>query len=432
MPLEFGTAPRIAIVGSGAAGLAAAYELSGECSVTIFEAENRIGGHARSVMAGPNRDVCVDTGFIVFNKPNYPHLNAMFDALGVPVAKSNMGFSASVGNGAFEYGLQSLRSIAAQKRNLANPKYWRMIWDIIKFMRQAEAAADDPDMSVGEFLDHLNMGEWFRRYYLLPISGAIWSSTPEQMTDFPAKSLVQFFRNHSLLSATAHQWYTVDGGSIEYVTRISRAIEKSGGIFRLNAPVQSVKRAQKGVSLLVGDVWEDFDQVVMACHADQSLGMLEAPDATETDILGSFKFQGNSAVLHGDARMMPKRRAAWASWVFRTEDHRPAPKIGLTYWMNSLQNINDETPMFLSLNPSEEIDAELVYDRAEFRHPVFNAAAIKAQPKLADLQGVHNSWYCGAWTRWGFHEDAYGSGVEVAAALRAKVLGTSSTAVAAE
>ena len=422
MPFEFSTAPRIAIVGSGAAGLAAAYELSPHFQVTLFEADARLGGHARTVMAGPNRDVPVDTGFIVFNDPNYPHLTKMFNALDVPIANSNMGFAASIGGGQFEYGLRSVRSALAQKRNAMNPKFLRMLLDITKFFREAENAAHDPTMTVAEFLDRLNMGEWFRNYYLLPISGAIWSSTPEQMAHFPAKSLVQFFRNHSLLSARGHQWRTVDGGSIEYVTRIASAIEKAGGIINMNAPVETIRRSNEGVSVRVRGAWQEFDQVILASHADQSLSMVEAPSAAENEILGCFGFQDNTAVLHADATMMPQRRAAWASWVFRTEDMQPAPKISLTYWMNSLQNIPDNTPMFLSLNPNRDIDETLVYDRAEFRHPVFDGRAIHAQPRLAELQGQNNTWYCGAWTRWGFHEDAYGSGVEVARQLRDQLL----------
>ena len=426
MPFEFSNIPRIAIIGSGAAGLAAAYELSPFCQVTLFEANDRLGGHARTVMAGPNRDVAVDTGFIVFNEPNYPHLTKMFADLDVPIEDSNMGFAASIGGGKLEYGLSSVGAALAQKRNAINPNFLRMLLDITKFFKEAEAAANDPHMSVAEFLDRLDMGPWFRNYYLLPISGAIWSSTPEQMAHFPAKSLVQFFRNHSLLSARGHQWRTVDGGSIEYVRRIEQAILAAGARIRLSTPVQAVRRGPDGVTIKAKGAWEEFDQVVFASHADQSLAMLDDASAKENEILGCFGFQDNSAVLHADARLMPQRRRAWASWVFKTKDLSPQPKISLTYWMNSLQNISDDTPMFLSLNPSDEIDERLIYDRAEFRHPVFNGTAIHAQPRLDELQGVQDSWFCGAWTKWGFHEDAYGSGVKVAAAIKDRMLGAHS------
>ncbi|MDH5797495.1 MAG: FAD-dependent oxidoreductase, partial [Paracoccaceae bacterium] len=213
MPFEFSNPTRIAVIGGGISGLAAAYELSSTHDVTLYEAEPRLGGHARTVMAGINGDVPVDTGFIVFNYPNYPNLTRMFRELDVPVKESSMSFAATIDDGRIEYGLKDFAALTAQKRNLLRPQFWRMISDILKFNKYAVELAQDPDMSLGEFLDRMNLGEWFRKYYLLPISGAIWSSTPEQMESFPARSLVQFFQNHALLSSTNHQWHTVDGGS---------------------------------------------------------------------------------------------------------------------------------------------------------------------------------------------------------------------------
>lgn len=414
LPFEFPRTERVAIIGSGVSGLAAAYELSATHSVTLFEADDRIGGHARTVMAGRNGDVAVDTGFIVFNYTNYPNMTRMFKELDVPVAKSNMGFSTSIGDGELEYGLRNLSTITAQKRNLLKPGFWRMLYDLVKFVRTAEQTATDPDMSLGEFLDRGNFGEWFRRYYLLPISGAIWSSTPEQISDFPARSLVQFFRNHALLQKQGHQWYTVDGGSREYVTRIVRAIQGNGGTILTNAPVQTVRRDPTGVSLKVNGGWQEFDQVVFACHSDQALALLESPTADEKRLLGAVKYQPNTAVLHRDERMMPKRKSVWAAWVFRTEDMNPTPKIGVTYWMNALQNIDESEPLFVSLNCRDSIPEDMIYDVAEFAHPVFDRAAIRAQEELPIIQGQNNSWFCGAWTRWGFHEDGYASGMNVA------------------
>jgi predicted NAD/FAD-binding protein len=310
--------------------------------------------------------------------------------------------------------LRNLSTITAQKRNLLKPGFWRMLYDLVKFVRTAEQTATDPDMSLGEFLDRGNFGEWFRRYYLLPISGAIWSSTPEQISDFPARSLVQFFRNHALLQKQGHQWYTVDGGSREYVTRIVRAIQGNGGTILTNAPVQTVRRDPTGVSLKVNGGWQEFDQVVFACHSDQALALLESPTADEKRLLGAVKYQPNTAVLHRDERMMPKRKSVWAAWVFRTEDMNPTPKIGVTYWMNALQNIDESEPLFVSLNCRDSIPEDMIYDVAEFAHPVFDRAAIRAQEELPIIQGQNNSWFCGAWTRWGFHEDGYASGMNVA------------------
>ena len=416
MPFEFlERNRRIAVIGAGVSGLAVAYQLAGVNNVTLIEAAPRLGGHARTVLAGRRGDVPVDTGFIVFNYENYPHLTRMFHDLGVPVKKSNMSFSASIDNGAIEYGMTDLSAMAAQMRNIARPQFWRMFRDVMKFNSQAVALSDDPEMTLKELLDRMQMGEWFRKYYLLPMSGAIWSSTPEQMEDFPARALVQFFQNHSLLSAKTHQWYTVDGGSIQYVDRIAQAIVRQGGQIRTNAPVAKVRRHENGVTLLddAGHA-EEFDEVVFACHSDQALAMLEAPGPCEADILGRVRFQDNLAVLHRDPAQMPKRRRAWASWVYKSDSRRTDPRIGITYWMNSLQGIAAEEPMFVSLNPVTPVDERLVYDETSFRHPIFDRAALSAQADLPFLQGQQNTWYCGAWTRHGFHEDGFASGVALA------------------
>ena len=419
MPFEFPASPRIAIIGGGISGLASAYELARDHKVTLFEAEPRLGGHARTIIAGKNGDQPVDTGFIVYNYANYPNLTRMFAELDVPVKKSNMSFSASIGNGAIEYGLKDFSALTAQTRNMMRPQFWRMIADILKFNRTALELATDPDMPLGEFLDEMRLGEWFRRYYLLPISGAIWSTTPEQMKSFPAKSLVQFFDNHALLSTRNHQWYTVDGGSIEYVRRMASVISNMGGDIRTGAPVAGVRR--QGDTVLVraeGGEWEVFDEVIFACHSDDALRLLEAPTQDETRILSDLRYQTNHAVLHRDERAMPKRRKAWASWVFTAEDHSPAPRIGITYWMNSLQGIPDNDPMFVTLNPASEIRDECIYDQASFRHPIFDGAAIRAQSALKNIQGDNHTWFAGAYTRHGFHEDGYASAMAIVERLR--------------
>jgi len=422
LPFEYVQTERIAIIGSGISGLAAAYELSSELSVTVFEASDRLGGHARTVMAGEFNDIAVDTGFIVFNYPNYPNLTRMFAELDVPVKKSNMNFAASIGGGEIEYGLRNLKALFAQKQNILRPGFWRMVLDIARFNRNAVAMSSDTNMTISELLDEMKMGKWFRDYYLLPISGAIWSSTPEQIGEFPARSLVQFFENHALLTTNNHQWYTVDGGSIEYVNRIADAIKANSGNIVTGAPITHVRRTMDGV--LIGQnngTWEEFDQVIFACHSDDALALLEAPTEDEARILSKMRYQDNHAVLHRDENQMPQRKDCWSSWVFQSADNSPAPAIGITYWMNSLQDLNPKDHLFVTLNPKTEIPTDLIYEETVFRHPVFDREAIGAQKELKQIQGLNRTWFCGAYTRHGFHEDGYASAVDVATKIREKV-----------
>lgn len=423
MPFEAFPHKHIAVIGAGVSGLAAAYRLSETYQVTLLEAGPRLGGHARTVMAGKNLDVPVDTGFIVFNYHTYPYLTAMFEELDVPVKKSDMSFGVSIGGGRLEYGLKNLQALAAQKSNLAHPGFWRMLADVMRFNANAEKLADCPEMTINQLLKKLKMGDWFKNYYLLPMSGAIWSSTPDQIGDFPAQSLVQFFKNHALLTPNTHQWYTVDGGSIEYVRRLEAAIMKRGARIKTNAAVDGVTRSPTGVDIRLKDgSVQQFDEVVFACHSDQALEILEDATPVETSILGRVKYQNNRAVLHRDASQMPKRRSAWSSWVYKTEKGPRQKQIGITYWMNSLQGIPNEDPLFVSLNPSSQIPEDLIYDETNFMHPVFDVGALQAQKELPKIQGLRNTWFCGAWTRHGFHEDGYSSGVMVADMLNTEVL----------
>lgn len=415
MPFEAIAPRRIAVIGAGVSGLAAAYLLSRDHQVTLYEADNRLGGHARTVMAGKNGDVAVDTGFIVFNYHTYPHLTQMFDELDVPVKKSDMSFGVSINNGALEYGMGSLAAATAQKSNFLRSGYYRMWRDIVKFNSRALEVASNPDMTLGELLDELNLGQWFRDYYLLPMSGAIWSTTPEQMNAFPARALVQFFENHALLTPNTHQWYTVDGGSREYVSRIAAAIKNRGGVINTGTPVEAVHRGPLGVSVKAkGHETVGYDEVVFACHSDQALALLADANPLENSILGRVKYQPNKAVLHCDTRQMPKRKAAWSSWVYRTNTAQTDERIGITYWMNSLQGIDAADPMFVSLNPAEDIREEFIYDEVQFAHPVFDGPALQAQQDLNMIQGNRGTWFCGAWTRHGFHEDGYASAVAIA------------------
>lgn len=406
---------RIAVIGGGISGLAAAYLLAPDHHVTLYEAEPRLGGHARTVLAGKRGDQPVDTGFIVFNYANYPHLTAMFRDLDVPVEKSDMSFGATIDEGRVEYGLKDLAALVGQKRNLLRPGFARMVRDIMRFNTRAEATARD-DITIAELTAELGLGDWFNRYYLMPICGAIWSTPAEEIGAFPARALVQFFRNHALLSATGqHQWWTVSGGSVEYVKRIEAHLASRGVRLFKGAPVQGVRR--DGVECHVaaeGRGVETYDHVIFACHSNDALRLLEKPTAQEQATLSALRYQDNHAYLHADARQMPRRRACWSSWVYKAEHDKPNAGIGVTYWMNRLQNIPEDDPLFVTLNPSAPVREALIYDQVTFRHPVFDHAALAAQEQLRKMQGENNTWFAGAYTRHGFHEDGFASAVRVA------------------
>lgn len=426
MPFETAaSAPRrIAVIGGGISGMSAAHLLAPGNAVVLFEAEKRLGGHARTVMAGKRGDQPVDTGFIVFNKVNYPNLLRLFDELDVPVAPSSMSFGASIDGGRIEYGLNNLNAVFAQRRNLMRPAFLGMMSDVLRFNRNALAVADDPGLTIGQFLERLGTGAWFRDYYILPLSGAIWSTPTRGILEFPAQAMIRFFQNHALLSHTGqHQWYTVRGGSVEYVRRLQAAMLREGVDIRLSSPVAAVRRVPGGVMVRAhGAEWEAFDDVVMATHSDDSLALLADPSPAETSALGAVRYQPNEAVLHSDTSLMPRRRAAWASWVYTEEKGKRADRIDLTYWMNSLQPIPQDDPLFVTLNTTRPIRDELIHDVVTFRHPVYDHPALGAQGVIRAMNGARNTWFCGAWMKNGFHEDGFASAVDVATALRARRL----------
>lgn len=407
-----GARKKIAVIGGGISGLSAAYYLSPTHDVTLYEAAPRLGGHARTVMAGKNGNQPVDTGFIVFNYVTYPNLTRLFRDLDVPVIKSEMSFGASIDDGWLEYGLNSLSAITAQKGNLIRPQFYKMIADIIRFGKHAEAAAQDDDKTIGELVDELGLGQWFRDNYLMPMCGAIWSTPVGEVDQFPAKSLVQFFRNHALLAgAGEHQWWTVKGGSIEYVRRLETALVARGCTLRTASPVRHISRGAFGVGVSCdGTPAEAYDDVIFACHSDQALAILgDAATKQETAALGAIRYQPNKAVLHSDTSQMPKRKACWSSWAYRSQEG----DIGVTYWMNKLQSIPESDPLFVTLNPSTDIPHSAIYDEVEFAHPVFDKAALKAQRLIRDMQGENRTWFAGAWNRHGFHEDGIASAMRI-------------------
>ena len=405
---------RIAVIGGGISGMGAAHYLADQNSVVLFESENRLGGHARTVIAGKNNDQPVDTGFIVFNYKTYPHLTALFDLLDVPVTESSMSFGVSAKGGALEYGLASVDAIFAQRKHLARPAFLRMISDILNFGRFAESHVR-PGMTIGELIAKMNLGPWFRDHYLLPFSGAIWSTPKSKILDFPAEAMIRFFRNHGILKwEENHQWYTVQGGSVEYVNRLARRMNDAGVDIRLGADVQGVRRTPFGAEVRgAGGEWEGFDEVVFATHSDDTLRLLSDATGVERTALSAVRYQANQAILHADTAVMPRNRKAWSSWCHVETGAGDDAPIDLSYWMNSLQNIPEEDPMFVTLNAQGKIREELIYDEATFMHPVFDSAALATQDTIRAIQGNNSTWFAGAWLRNGFHEDGLASAFDV-------------------
>ncbi len=420
MPFDIakGAPQRIAIVGGGISGLACAWVLSRHHQVTLYEEANRLGGHARTVLAGKQGDQPVDTGFIVFNHVNYPHLTAMFRDLDVPIAKSDMSFGVSLDAGRMEYALRSGNALFGQRRNILDPRFHLMIRDILRFNAGAEAeVAAAPDLTISMLIERMGLGARFRDHYLFPFCGAIWSTPDHDIGAFPARALVRFMRNHGLLSrGQHHQWWTVEGGSIRYVERLAAALLRAGVDLRSGALVRAVTRSSGMIALRAeGAEAEIFDHVILATHADQALAMLSDADETERAALSAIRFQPNHAVLHADPSVMPRRRRCWSSWVSRSNAGRAG--VAVTYWMNRLQNIPDDDALFVTLNESDGIDPRLIYDQVTFRHPVFDLAALDAQAKVAAMQGNRNTWFAGAWLRNGFHEDGFASAQRIARRL---------------
>ena len=425
MPFELNATPvrRIAVIGGGISGLASAYLMSQRHRTTLFEAEPRLGGHARTIIAGKRGDQPVDTGFIVFNYTNYPHLTALFDKLDVPVATSNMSFGASFDDGRSEYSLSGLDEIFATRANLANPRHWRMIRDILHFNKKGlSVAQQDPGLTIGALMERLGTGAWFRDRYLLPFSGAIWSTPTQKILEFPAHAMMEFFRNHALLGYEGqHQWYTVQGGSVEYVRRLEAYLDRAGVNLRKGCPVQSVRRDAEGVLIRAHGMEEErFDEVIFATHSDVTLRLLADPTGHERSNLGAVRYQENDAILHCDTGVMPRRRKCWSSWVYRERSPADRARISLSYWMNSLQPIPQDDPMFVTLNANHPVRDDCIYDTYTFAHPVYDMAALQAQGAIRAANGTNRTWFCGAWMRNGFHEDGFASAVDIARAMDAR------------
>lgn len=417
----FGGKRRIAVVGSGISGLSCAWLLSRSAEVVLYETEGRPGGHSNTVMApGRVKDTPVDTGFIVYNDRNYPNLVKLFDHLDVPTLASDMSFAASLGDGAFEYSGSGLSGLLGQKTNLLRPRFWRMVKDILRFYREAPALLERPELdgvSLGDYLASAGYAASFVEDHLLPMGAAIWSTTASEMRLYPLHAFIRFFVNHGLLTLTDRpRWRTVKGGSREYVARI---LADFRGTVRLSTAVAHVRRLPVGVEVIdIHGHAETFDDVVLATHANQSLDLLQDADPRERALLEAFQYTPNVAVLHSDETLMPKRKSVWSSWNYVAGRRDGAGEmLCVTYWMNKLQSLDPETPLFVTLNPCRPIDPAKVIQTFNYEHPLFDAAAIRAQRQIWQLQGHRNTWYCGAYFGSGFHEDGLQSGLAVAEAL---------------
>ncbi|WP_198670444.1 NAD(P)/FAD-dependent oxidoreductase [Oceanicella sp. SM1341] len=409
---------KIAVIGSGISGLSAAWLLAQRHQVTLYETEGRLGGHANTVdVDTPAGPVPVDTGFIVFNELNYPNLTALFGRLGVESRATQMSFAFSADGGRYEYAGSGAGGFFGQPANLFRPDHWRLLRDVRRFFRTAQARvqACPEDTPLGAFLAREGYGEGFVNRHILPMGAAIWSTSAAGMLDFPARSFIDFYGNHGLLRFRDRPaWRTVCGGSREYVNRLlaGRGIELQPG----NA-VNRVVRHPGFVHVTDGRGTErPFDHAVLATHADQALGLIDAPDAREREVLGAFSYQDNTAVLHRDARWMPKRRRLWSSWNYMARGGR-GEGLCVTYWMNRLQGLASPVEHFVTLNPWEEIHPKAVDARFTYRHPVFDAGALAAQRRLWALQGPRRTWFCGSYAGHGFHEDGLQSGLAVAEEL---------------
>ena len=413
-------ATRVSVVGSGISGLSVAWLLSQKYQVTLFEAGNYLGGHTNTVdVTVDGITAPVDTGFLVFNERTYPNLVELFSHLGVRTASSEMSFSVRIDEERVEWAGNSLASVFAQKRNLVKPEFWRMLKDILRFNRESQEivrSGRSANVSLGKFLVRGGYGRAFRDWYLLPMSGAIWSCPTRQMLDYPVDTFFRFCHNHGLLQLTGRPvWKTVVGGGREYVWRLAASIED----IRLASPVESVVRDTDGVRLrLENGTTEGFSQIVFACHSDQALALLADIVDIEKKLLSRFSYQQNRAVLHMDNSLLPRNREAWAAWNYIAGTGAPdARPVSVSYLINKLQPLPFASPVIVTLNPTHAPRADSVIGEFDYMHPIFDRAAIDAQQELPAIQGKRHTWFCGAWTGYGFHEDGLKSALSVANAL---------------
>ena len=413
---------KVAIIGSGIAGLTAAHRLARDHDITVFEAGGHVGGHTNTIdVHTPAGDWAIDTGFIVLNDRNYPNFSALLDELGVATQPTHMGFSVAADFEDFEYS-GTPRGLLCQRRNLLRPRFGRMVADLVRFNREMNELLDgeDPGVSLGEYLERGSYSRWFVDRLIVPQASAVWSADPAQMWEFPVRFLAEFFRNHGMLGFRDRpQWMTVAGGSARYVDALTAPFADR---IRINTPVVAVTRYEGQVEVTPGNgEAEAFDDVVLACHADQALAMLTNPSEAEAEVLGAFRYQPNEAVLHTDVSLMPKRRAAWQAWNFHLLQE-PKPLTTVTYGMNHLQSLGAAEEFLVTLNMTERIDPAKIVEVVQYTHPVFDRAAVAAQARHTEISGVDRLHYCGAYWGWGFHEDGVVSALDALACMPAELV----------
>lgn len=408
---------KLAIIGSGIAGMGAAYFLNGNYDITVFEKNNYVGGHTNTVTVNEDGNyVFIDTGFMVFNKVTYPNLTKLFDILNVPVKPTSMSFSVSHLESGLEFSGSGLNGLFSQRRNIFNPRYIKMLMQINRFNAECLETLNDSkfsDYSLADYIEEKKYGNDFLYKYLIPMSSAVWSTPPDMMLKFPAKTLVRFFYNHGFLGLnTQHQWYTVENGSRTYRDKI---IEQYKNKIKIGNGVKQVQRDNDGIKVITIDgAVHSFNKVIFASHADESLAMLSTPTNLEFEILSKFKYQYNKATLHTDKSVMPKTKRAWSSWNYRIEPKNGEVKTSTIYYMNSLQQVSENQDYFVSIDDPGNIGQDKIIKEIDYHHPLFDLEAIKAQEKITELnlQG-NNTYFCGSYFKYGFHEDAFTSAVDL-------------------
>lgn len=411
---------KIAIIGAGISGLTAAYLLNRKHDITVYESDSRIGGHTATIdVSHKGKDYSIDTGFIVFNDWTYPNFKQLLKQLKVDYQITDMGFSVCCEKTGLEYSGNNLNTLFAQRKNIFKLSHWQMIKDILRFNKEAlidiESGGIYQEMTLGQYLVEKNYSNTFVNKYLIPMGAAIWSASTRVMQDFPLQFFVRFFKNHGLLSVNDRpQWHVVKGGSRSYLQPLTQLFEKN---IRVNSQVINIARINGKVEVSTAMDTEQYDQVVLACHSDQALAMLSDASQTEFDVLSAIRYQQNDVVLHTDSSLLPKSQLTWSSWNYRIVDEpetvNEAPPV-LTYDMNILQSIRSEDTFCVTLNKTDAIDPSKIIGKYNYAHPVFSTEAIKAQGRWDEINGVNNTWFCGAYWANGFHEDGVVSGLKVA------------------
>ena len=411
---------KIAVIGSGISGNVAAYHLNKTHDITVYEANDYIGGHTHTHdIRHKGKQYCVDTGFIVFNHKTYPNFIALLDELGVEEQLSTMSFGVKCDKSGLEYMGSTINSLFAQRRNIFRPSFWRMILDILRFNREATnlLQASSDDISLGDYLEQHKYSAVFINHYLVPMAAAVWSADLKLMFDFPARYLIRFFHNHGLLSVNDRpDWYVIKGGSKTYARALTRAFKDK---IKLSTPVTQVERIDGGVRVTSSEGEETFDAVFFACHSDQALRMIKSPTDNEKQTLGAIKYQDNEVVLHTDASVMPKRKIAWAAWNYHLLEGDQS-RVPVTYNMNILQSLDCEDQFCVTLNNTDAIDQSKVLKRLNYHHPIYTKESVAAQARHAEIN-TDRFYFCGAYWRYGFHEDGVVSALEAIKRFEAEI-----------